>query len=134
MTSTDCDLDGAADGVLPFNFREVDAAALRGCLEKAALVGREWLDDLFVIQETHGLIEAGDGVDGDAFDQGGLVGRFGGHDESPLTELFCQHGHGEGAFDRAGFTGKTEFAGDEEIVQLGVLALPHRGEDGQGDG
>ena len=62
MTTTDRDLDRTADGVLTFDFGEVDALVLRWCLEKATLLGRQWLNNVLVVEEAHCLVETADRV------------------------------------------------------------------------
>ena len=89
MAATDRDLDRTADGVLTFDFGEVDALVLRWCLEKATLLGRQWLNNVLVVEEAHCLVETADRVDGDAFNQCRFVGGFGRHNEAALSKFLC---------------------------------------------
>lgn len=120
MSAGGGDGDGAFDGFLAADIGEIEVGGELGGLIGVAveLVGFE--GKLFV-EEGDGLGEGGDGVDFDAFDDGGFAGVVGGEDDALESFLFGEEGEGEGAFDFADAAVEGEFAGDEEIfVAVGL--------------
>ncbi len=95
VAATDRDLDGAAHGVLAFNFGEISPLRLRRCLVKAAVARFGRKNITLSIEKAHGFVETADGIDVDVFNQRGFVGRFGGHDEALLAKFARQHRHCE---------------------------------------
>ena len=87
-----------------------------------------------LIEECDGLREGADGVDFDAFDDGGFACVFKGEDHAAKFFLLGEHGEGERAFYFAEFAVEGEFTGDEEVfVNIGVDGVA-RAEQADGDG
>jgi nickel/cobalt transporter (NicO) family protein len=134
MPAGDGDFDGAAEAVLAFDFGEVDGVLGLRRAAKGAGGGVEAGDEFFAGEKTGGFVKRGDGVDGDALDEGGFLGGGGGEEDAGLAELAGEEREGEAAGDGAGAAGEAQLAGDEVGVEFGGRELAGGGENGEGDG
>ena len=128
-----CDGDGAFDGFLAADFDEIEVACDLGGEVGMAVKFVRFERELFV-EERDGLGEGADGVDFDAFDDGGFACVFKGEDDAAKFFLLGEHGEGKGAFYFAELAVEGEFAGDEEVfVNIGVDGIAGA-EQADGDG
>jgi hypothetical protein len=127
------DGDGAFDGLLAADVGEVPwGSQLGGFIDLAVeLVGVE--GELFV-EEGDGLGEVGDGIDLEAFDDGGFAGVLFGEDDAAELLVLSEESEGECTFDLADTAVKGELAGDEEILVAVVLDGVGGAEEADGHG
>ena len=102
MPSADCDLNGATDGVLTLDLREIDALLFGRSLEETALPAGKRVNQFLVVKEAHRFVEAGDGVNVHTLHECGLIGRFSRDNEATFAQALGQHGHGKRTFNGAG--------------------------------
>lgn len=131
VTASDGDLDGAAHGVLALDIGEVAESVMRG---RGGGEGRGEGEIEGAGEETRGLVEGGDGVHGEAFDEGGLGGGLGRQEDALFAQAAGEAGEGEGAAHGAGGAGEAQLAGDHPVVEAGGGDLAGGDEDAEGDG
>ena len=127
------DGDGAFDGFLAANFDEIQIAGDLGG-EIGMAVEFVGFEGELLVEECDGLREGADGVDFDAFDDGGLACVFKGEDHAAKFFLLGEHGEGERTFYFAELAVEGEFTGDEQVfVDIGVDGIAGA-EQADGDG
>ena len=73
-----------------------------------------------IVEECHRLREGFDRVNVDSFDDRRLLGIFFRHDDAAKILLFCEHRHGQCAFDLANASIQRELTRDQkDFVGIG---------------
>ena len=125
----DGDLERRAGEALAAHLGHVDLAGAR----RRWFRRRRGAHRALAAQRRDDLGEVGDGVDGDAVDDGGLGCARGRQDDAPQAGRAGAHGRGEHAAHRADGSVEAELADHEQARERGVGDHALGGQHGEGD-